>query len=294
MAVSAGTHGVIGTDTMVALLKKIYALVIRRGFLLDNWWQRQAWPMRLYSSGGIVMAAATILALIQLNLWDLPGTIFLLGALLLAGGIGLKGYKIADKVLATRPGKVVAALVATMIGVLAMGISSVIVNEATGFPPGEFPYTVTFLAPLTAGYIILFVTIFLFIVALLVILAASLISIWGARKIKGEAERPPMLMLARTTAAVVLFALVFAGWERQHRSYEESLSLLAGWFALTFEMYGNDPCVRTGGERVRRVDAGDILVGYAQHGRRTFSTRRCEVNALKYAMSIAPHSPFLR
>lgn len=266
---------------MIALLKKVYALALRRGCLLDNWWQRQAWPMRLYSSGGLVMAAAIVLAFIQLNYRDLPGKVFLLGALLLAGGIGLEGYRIADKALATRPGKVVAALVATMIGALAMGISSVIVNEATGFQPGEFPYTVTFLAPLTAGYIVLFVTIFLFIAALLLILAASLISMWGARKIKGEAERQPMLMLARTAAAVVLFALVFAGWDRQHRPYEESLSALAGWFAFTFEMYGNDPCVRTEGERVRRVSADDVLVGYEQHGRRIFSTRRCEANVFE-------------
>lgn len=90
-----------------------------------------------------------------------------------------------------------------------------------------------------------------------------------------------MLMLARTAAAVVLFALVFAGWDRQHRPYEESLSALAGWFAFTFEMYGNDPCVRTEGERVRRVSADDVLVGYEQHGRRIFSTRRCEANVFE-------------
>jgi hypothetical protein len=260
---------------MITLFKKIYTLVLRWGCLLDNWWQRQSWPMRLYSSGGIVIVAAIVFALIPLNFRDIPGTLFLLGALLLAGGIGLEGYQIADKVLATRPGKIVAALVATMIGALAMGISSVIVNEATGFPPGEFPYTVTFLAPLTAGYIILFATMFLFVVALFVVLAASLISMWQARKIKGEVERLPMLMLARMTAAVVLFALVFAGWDRQHRSCEESLSSLAGWFAFTFEMYGNDPCVRTEGERVRRVNADDVLVGYQQDGKRIFFARRC-------------------
>src|SRR3546814_1061386 len=65
----------------------------------------------------------------------------------------------SDLGLATRPGKVLAALVATMIGALSMAISSVVVNEATGFPPSEFPYTVAFLAPLTAGYILVFSTI---------------------------------------------------------------------------------------------------------------------------------------
>src|SRR3546814_18582867 len=76
--------------------------------------------------------------------------------ILLALGILLEGYRLADKGLATRPGKVLAALVATMIGALSMAISSVVVNEATGFPPSEFPYTVAFLAPLTAGYILVF------------------------------------------------------------------------------------------------------------------------------------------
>ncbi|MBN8715055.1 MAG: hypothetical protein J0H50_14020 [Xanthomonadales bacterium] len=95
--------------------------------------------------------------------------------MLLASGIVLEGYQLADKALATRPGKILAALVATMIGALSMAIASGIVNRATGFPPGEFPYTVTFLAPLTAGYIILLATTVMFIVAPMSILMGGVV-----------------------------------------------------------------------------------------------------------------------
>src|SRR3546814_12519172 len=65
-----------------------------------------------------------------------------------------------------------------MCGALSMAISSVVVNEATGFPPSEFPYTVAFLAPLTAGYILVFSTIIAFVFVPTVILFTGLISIW--------------------------------------------------------------------------------------------------------------------
>lgn len=261
---------------MTSSIKKVWAAVSRRAAALATWWEAQPWPMRLYSAGGLVIVVSVAFAVARLTLRNLPQTIFMIGAVLLASGIVLESYRLADKALATRPGKVLAALVATMVGALAMGISSVLVNLATGFPPSEFPYTVTFLAPLTAGYLLLLATIVLFVVAPVSILAIGAVSLWQSRrKPRRETDGELMRMGVRLVAAITLLSLVIAGWNRQHRPYEDSLVSLAGWFAYTFEMYGNDACAMNKGERVRRAGSDAVLVGHERDGRRIFFTRRC-------------------
>src|SRR3546814_16832672 len=134
-----------GQNPMIESMKRIRDAALRQSKRLARWWEEQAWPMRLYSGGGLVILSALACTLLGVTYRDLHATIFILGAILLALGILLEGYRLADKGLATRPGKVLAALVATMIGALSMANSSVVVNEATGFPPREFPYTVAFM-----------------------------------------------------------------------------------------------------------------------------------------------------
>jgi predicted lysophospholipase L1 biosynthesis ABC-type transport system permease subunit len=71
---------------------------------LAKWWQLQRWPMRFYSGGAIVIAAALLFALIGLTYKNIHQTIFEIGALLLASGILLEGYQQANKLLATSLG----------------------------------------------------------------------------------------------------------------------------------------------------------------------------------------------
>lgn len=204
-------------------------------------------------------------------------TVFLIGALLLASGILLEGYRLTNKGMATLPGKLVAALLATMIGALSMGISSVIFNQATGFPPSEFPYTVTFLAPLTAGHVILLLTIVLFIVAPVIILALGAVSIWQALgSPERKVDREYIHMMVRLLAATTLFVLIIHTWQKQHEYYEARLTSASRWFAYTFEMYGNDFCVLHKGERVRHIESGQVLVGSERDGKKIFFARRCE------------------
>lgn len=262
---------------MSRTLQRILAWAIRCWSSLAQWWQSQRWPMRLYSGGAIVMLVSLLFALTGMTYRDVHQTVFVLGALLLALGILLEGYRLANVGMATRPGKVVAALIATMIGSLSMGISSVIVNQATGFPPSEFPYTVTFLAPLTAGHVILLMTVVLFILVPVVILAMGTMSIWQALFQPGRRiDREYIQMMARLMAAITLFVLIIHAWQKQHASYESRLTSAASWFAYTFEMYGNDACVRYKGERVRRIESDEALIGYERNGQRAFFARRCE------------------
>lgn len=243
---------------------------------LALWWQRQKWPARLYSGGGVVICVAVLSTLLGLTYRNIHQTLFSLGAALLAAGILMEGYELANKGMATRPGKIVAALLATMVGALSMGIASVIVNGATGFPPGEFPYTVAFLAPLTAGHVVLFITIVMFIVAPVVILASGLVSIWKAlSQREGKIDRAYARMFMRLVAAITLFVLIIGAWQRQHDDYESRLAKVASWFAYTFEMYPKDACIRNKGERVRRYGSDQALVGAEQNGKRAFFVRRC-------------------
>lgn len=213
--------------------------------------------MRLYSGGLLVWIAAVVLTLLGVVYREIHQMVFLLGAILLASGVLLEGYGLVNKCLATSVGKVAGALVATMIGALSMGISSVIVNQATGFSPGDFPYTVTFLAPLTAGHVILLLTVVMFILAPVVIMLLGVISMW--RRYRGGSkylEVEYVKMLLRLFSAITLFSLIISSWNEQQKGYEARLESAASWFAYTFEMYGNDPCARNKSEHVRRIESG--------------------------------------
>src|SRR3546814_1253 len=130
---------------------------------------------------------------------------------------------------------------------------------------------------LTAGYILVFSTIIAFVVVPTVILFTGLISIWPLdRRDRREVDRISVQTFVRLVAAIILFSLVLGGWDKQHRPYEQSLNSLAGWFAFSFEMYRNDPCVRNKHERVRRI-GDDVLVGHQQNGAPIFRIRHCKL-----------------
>jgi len=241
-----------------------------------TWW-RGGRGTRLYSAGGLVMMVSVACMLVGFTYRELSQILFTEGTVMLAAGILLEGYQIARWVTATVLGKSVAALTATMIVALSMGISSVIVNDTTGFSPSDFPYTVAFLAPLTAGYIILFSILAMFLVALVAIVGLGMFSICkalcaGGRKMEVETGK----MFARLMAAITLLVLTMHVWNEQHTSYESGLRTAASWFAYTFEMYGKDPCARSKHERVRRIEAGQALIGSGRDGQRAFFVRRCD------------------
>lgn len=258
------------------ILEHVQIGLRHRASNLAAWWQRQPWPTRLYSGGGIVMIASTACMLIGITYRELPQILFIEGTLLLIAGIVHEGYQIARWVMATFVGKLVATLLATMISALAMGISSVIVNDTTGFSPADFPFTMGFLAPFTAGYIALFSILAMLQVALVAIVGLGLFSICkglcaGGTQIEGESAK----MFARLMAAITLLALTVHVWNEQHTSYESVLTTTASWFAYNFEMYAKDPCARAKHERVRRIDPGQALIGSERDGQRAFFVRRC-------------------
>lgn len=263
------------------IIKLIQARIRYRAADLAMWWQRQPWPTRLYSGGGIVMIASIACVLMGITYRELPQILFNEGTLLLAAGIVHEGYQIARWVMTTFVGRLAATLLATMISALAMGISSVIVNDTTGFSPADFPFTMGFLAPFTAGYITLFAILAMLLIALIVIVGLGLFSTCKALCAGGtQVEGASAKMFARLMAAFTLLALTMHVWNEQHTSYESVLTTTASWFAYNFEMYANDPCARAKHERVRRIVPGQALIGSERNGQRAFFVRRCAPSIL--------------
>lgn len=243
---------------------------------LAVWWQNQPWAMRLYSAGGLVMLGSFVFALIGVTYRELPSILFVEGALLLAAGILHELYKVLRWLLATIFGKLLAAGGAAMMGALAMGIASVIVNDTTGFPPSDFPLTTAFVAPLTAGYIALLSILAMFFISILASVGLGLFFACKALCAGGaQLEGTTALMLGRMTAAITLLVLTLQIWTQHHSSYETGLGTTASWFAYNFEMYGKDPCSSGKHERVRRLQPGQALIGSERDGQRAFFVRLC-------------------
>src|SRR3546814_15294249 len=123
---------------MIESMKRIRDAALRRSKRLARWWEEQACPMRLYSGGGLVILSALACTLLGVPYRDLHATIFILGAILLALGILLDGYRLAVTGLETDPGKGLAGLVATLNGALSGAASSVVSTEAHELPPTQF------------------------------------------------------------------------------------------------------------------------------------------------------------
>lgn len=271
------SHGLRVAAPVLERIVKNLLLYLRDGALrLAAWWQKQPWPMRLYSAGGLAMLGSFGLALIGITYRELPSILFVEGTLLLAAGILHELYKVLRWVVATVIGKVLTAGVAAMMGALTMGIASAIVNDTTGFPPADFPLTTTFLAPLTAGYIALLSIFAMFFVSIVVSVGLGMFFVCKALCAGGtQVEGATGQMFGRMTAAITLLVLTIHLWNEHHSSYESGLSATASWFAYNFEMYGKDSCSRGKHERVRQLVPGRALIGSERDGQRAFFVRQC-------------------
>src|SRR3546814_20431958 len=69
-----------GQNPMIESMKRIRDAALRQSKRLARWWEEQAWPMRLYSGGGLVILSALACTLLGVTYRDLHATIFILGA----------------------------------------------------------------------------------------------------------------------------------------------------------------------------------------------------------------------
>jgi hypothetical protein len=192
----------------------------------------------------------------------------------------LEAYALGLRLWQTRPGKLIGALVATVVAAIAMGLASVCVNEATGLDPSHFPYAVAFLAPWTAGYILLLATVVVSLLAMLAFAIYSLLLWIPAFTPEREAEKQHFAnwILFRVLGWVSLVLMTSVTWESGHQRYDSALTGAAGWFTFVLEMYGQDACARKG-ERVRRITDDLVAVGSLARGRLQVELRSCPLAA---------------
>src|SRR3546814_14258097 len=67
-----------GQNPMIESMKRIRDAALRQSKRLARWWEEQAWPMRLYSGGGLVILSALACTLLGVTYRDLHATIFIL------------------------------------------------------------------------------------------------------------------------------------------------------------------------------------------------------------------------
>ena len=203
-----------------------------------------------------------------------------LGGTVTASGFVAEVYQVGLKLWETVPGKLLGALLITMVGALAMGLSSVIVNYVTGLEPSSFPYTVTFLAPLTAGFLLLMATFVVAIVGLLAILGAGIVTSLplSSQSARERRKQFDSHLLFRMLGWLSFIFLVAVTWDMGYRRYEAMLETTASTFAFNLEMY-RDPRCSGSQERTRRVNDSLVAVGRMTSGGLRVELRACPLQS---------------
>lgn len=250
-------------------------LLSRIGSVVSAWWGSASLVIKLYSVGVLTGLLAFAIS------WPwgpspIGNGLLISGAAFLSGGFLIEAYGVAKKLWDTSLGKLGGLLVATMVGALAMAMAAQTINDGTGLDPSTVPYAVTFLAPLTAGYLILFST-FLLAMVCVALAALSLLLDVVHLAINGSwAKSDVEIEVLRLVGFLALILSVTALWDIGNKQYTTSLAGGAKWFVFSLEMYSKDDCALQG-ERVRRLNDELVAVGAVSAGTIHFSKRLCPI-----------------
>lgn len=244
--------------------------------ILRNWWESASLVVRLYCGGLVIVGLGSLALPFDHN--PITNGLFFTGALFLSSGFLVEAYAFGKRLWETTLGKLVGLLIGTMVAATAMGLSSQLINSATGLDPSTFPYAVAFLAPLTAGYLFLVATFFLVVASFGIALVSTLcdlVHLALTRKwVKGNVD----LEVLRFLGLLALILLVTMLWNLGGRSYESALASSARWFVFTLEMYSKDDCAQKG-EHVRRLSDDVVSVAQLKDREIVFTRRMCSIDS---------------
>lgn len=243
--------------------------------LIQDWWTRNPLDRGLMGAGLVIVLAAALAVRIGVPDRVIFG-LMVAGGLLLAAGFLVDAYQIVAKLLETRLGQLFAALVATCVGAVSMGLAGQVVNQATGLDPTQFDYVIAFLAPLTAGFLLTALSVVItFVVLVWFVIKSGTVGILGWSKpdrdrASSEVEQG-VLRLAGVFALVVFISV---SWSIGERPYRDALAWSANVFVISLEFHPRDPCAQAG-ERVRRLSDDVVWVARQKNGELTFDQRAC-------------------
>lgn len=250
-----------------------------------GWWSGTTPAMHLFAVGGGAVLLSMVLVVIGAPDRAAVGLITA-GTLVLAAGFLLECYTAALRWWETTLGKLGGALLATIVASFSMGLSSVIINEATGIDPSHLSYAVAFLAPLTAGYVVTAGTVA--VVAgfsvwfVLYSLWGFLVTLFGGKAYAKRFDTDKVIIRMVGVLALVMTNAIAA--DLGGPPYRNMLSWTARGFTFSLEMYGRDPCAR-GDERVRRLSDDVVVVGRQTANGLVFERRQCPLAGQNDAIS---------
>lgn len=194
------------------------------------------------------------------------------GSACLAAAVTIECYYLVLRTLETPIGKLGATLTGAAAVPIALGISSNIVNEATGQAPSHFPYAVGMIAPLTAGYFIVIASGLVVLVGMLLGIPTAFSAIFSRR---GGIDRDTAKFFARLLGGFCLFALVNAAWKHGSPVYENALRWVARGAVYHLDMYPMDPCSKGERTRVRRITDEIVVVAMPAGRDLKFARQSC-------------------
>lgn len=240
-------------------------------------------PLQVYLAGAIMLVLGLLLVLL-LGAFVPTARMFVMpGAILLILGFSMEAYVLVRAFIDTLLGKLVLSMVASLGITSALMLASQIVNIATGQDPSLFPYTVAFIAPLTALYFIYLSFLLMagswllvgpFAMALLTALPPHLIA---SPFFPAKVDQLGPLFLARILAVICLITLVTSSWGKVSEPYDRGLANFARFIAHNFDSYPNDSCKQMAAERIKRVDADNAVVSMKSTHGLVFVQRQCTV-----------------
>jgi hypothetical protein len=262
-------------DPRPRYFSRAYFRVVVKSFAAD--WKSTKAPMRLYIVGIGLISIGGLIARPSVPLAWIQGTL-LLGAVLASLGFAIEVYPYVDHWSEKKPVKLL-GLLGLAIGIaFSTALSSVIINEATGLNPGDFPLAVAFVAPFTAGYIASLLALMAVISGMAwffsVMAADMLKTVWASSTGEKYELAHPALVGLRFAAVFVMLSLWIVVTTEGKRPYASFLSGTARNFVFYLEMYDNDPCRLPNG-RVRRLNDALVADGIVEGRHTRFQVRVC-------------------
>lgn len=246
---------------------------------IAHWWDHTTQVMQLFAVGGGAVLLSIALALVHAPDRLVVG-LMAAGTLFLSAAFLTECYLAALRLWDAPWGKLLGALLGTMVASSSMALSSVIFNTATGLDPANFSYVVAFIAPLTAGYLLtvgtMAVAVGFFVWMVGYTFLGFLLTLVGGKKYAHRLDTDKVLIRMVGVIALVMTNVVavdFGG-----RSYQGALESTARGFTYVLEMYAEDPCAQDG-ERIRRISDEIVAVGRWGGQRLVFGQRTCPASS---------------
>lgn len=242
---------------------------------LRGYWGRTKPLAQAYLAGLAFVLICIPFAILGLD--SVAQAIGFAGSFFLSAALIVEAYLLAVKLWEQPWGKMIGVAVSAAVVPMALGMSSMAVNSATGQQPGDYPYAVGTLAPLASVYVIAFLATIASLLGLPIVLLVMMLRILIAGR--SEYDTLSRALFTRILAfASAAFLLSFI-WKKGEPSYAAALDWSAKRAAALLDSYPNDQCAATKGERIKRISEDWVVVASSQGKEITFQKRRCTLGA---------------